>query len=57
MKPIGVKSSRYNDFNPEHNDTYPKFKADGHVRISKQQNIFAKAYTPNQVVGICIRNL
>ena len=35
MKPIDVKSSRYNDFNPEHNDTYPKFKADGHVRISK----------------------
>ena len=35
MKPIDVKSSRYNDFNTEHNDTYPKFKSDGHVRMSK----------------------
>lgn len=35
MKPIDVKSSRHDDFNTEHNDTYPKFKVDGHVRISK----------------------
>lgn len=35
MKPIDVKSSRYDDFNTKHNDTYPKFKVDGHVRISK----------------------
>ena len=55
MKPVGVKSSIYFDFNVGKNDKDPKFKAGEHVRISKYQNIFAKGYTPNsseKVLGI-----
>ena len=35
MKPVNVRSSTYIDFSIENNDTGPKFKADDHVRISK----------------------
>ena len=29
------------------NDKDPKFQVDGHVRISRYENTFAKGYTPN----------
>ena len=48
MKPIDVKENTYADSKKEVNDKDPKFKVGGHVRISKQKNIFAKGYTPNR---------
>ena len=33
MKPVGVKSSIYVDFNKENNKESPKFKIDDHVRM------------------------
>ena len=48
MKPVDVKDNSYTDFGKEVNDKNPKFKIGDHVRISKQKNIFAKGYTPNQ---------
>ena len=47
MKPIDVKNNTYIDFGKEVNDNDPKFKVGDHVRISKNENIFAKGYTPN----------
>ena len=47
MKPVDVKDNACIDFKKEVNDKDPKFKVGGHVRISKQKNIFAKGYTPN----------
>ena len=47
MKSIGVKDNTYINIDKELNDIDPKFKAGGHVRISKCKNIFAKGYTPN----------
>ena len=47
MKLVDVKSSAYIDFNKGNNKEDHKFKIDGHVRISKYKNIFAKAYDPN----------
>ena len=35
MKPVGVKSSTYIDFNNKNNKGDPKFKVGDHVRISK----------------------
>ena len=43
INPIDVKCNTYIDFN----ETNPKFKVGGHVRMSKYKNIFAKDYTPN----------
>ena len=45
MKPIDVKSSTYFDFEVKSNDKDPKFKVGNQVKISKNQNIFAKGYT------------
>ena len=35
VKPVDVKSSIYIDFNEENTKEDPKFKVDGHVRITK----------------------
>ena len=42
MKPIDVKSDSFAEYNEESNEKDPKFKVNGHVRISKYKNIFAK---------------
>ena len=47
MKPVDVKDNTYIDFKKEVNDKNRKFKVGDHVRISKQENIFANGYTPN----------
>ena len=47
MKPIDVTSDSYAEYNEDSNVTKAKFKAGGHVRISKCKNIFAKRYTQN----------
>ena len=47
MKPIDVKNDSFAEYNEESNEKDPKFKVVDHVRISKYQNIFAKAYAPN----------
>ena len=47
MKCVDVEDNTYIDFEKEVNDKDPKFKVGGHVRISKQKNIFAKGYMPN----------
>ena len=45
MKPVGVKSGPYIDFNIQNNKGDPKFAE--HLRISKHKNIFAKDYNQN----------
>ena len=45
MKPDGVKSSTYIDFDKENYKENPGF--DDHVRTSKYKIIFAKVYVPN----------
>ena len=45
MKPIDVKRSTYIDFGVENNNKDLKLKVGDHVRISKNKNISAKAYT------------
>ena len=47
MKPIDIKDNTYIDFEKDVNNTDPKFKVGGHVRISKYKNIFTKGYMPN----------
>ena len=47
MKPVGVKSSTYIDFDKKNNKENPKFKVADHVRTSKYKNIFAEGYVPN----------
>ena len=47
MKPIDVGDDSFAEYNEESNEKDPKFKVDGHVRISKYKNIFAKRYAPN----------
>ena len=47
MKPVGLKSSTYNDLDKKNNKGDPKFKVGDNVRISKYKNIFAKGYAPN----------
>ena len=47
MVPANVKSSAYIDFGVENNDKHHKFKVDDHVKISKDDNVFAKVYTTN----------
>ena len=46
MRPTGVSSSKYFDFEVESNDKDPKFKVGDHVRKCKYKNIFPKGYTP-----------
>ena len=48
MKPADVNNNTHIDFKKKVNDKDPKFKVGDHVRISKQKNILAKGYTPNQ---------
>ena len=48
MKPANVKDNIYFNFKKEVNGKNRKFKVGDHVRISKQKNIFAKGYMPNQ---------
>ena len=45
MKPIGVKSKSYAEYDVDSKD--PKFKIGNCVKISKYKNIFAKGYAPN----------
>ena len=45
MKPIGVRSDSYAEYNGDSNEKGPKFKVGDHVRISKYKHIFAKGYT------------
>ena len=47
MKPVDVKSSTYIDYNKGKNKEDLKFELCNHLRISKNENIFAKGYTPN----------
>ena len=47
MKPIGVKSNSYAEYNDDSNEKDPKFQVGDHIRISKCKNIFDKGYTPN----------
>ena len=47
MKPGDVKSCKFIEFDKEYNKKGPKFKFDGHVRISRYKIIFAKSYVPN----------
>ena len=47
MKSVDVKDNAYIDSKKEVNGKGSKFKVGDHVRISKDQNIFAKGYTPN----------
>ena len=46
MKPTGVKTSTYINFDVESNHRDPKFEISDHVRISIYKNIFAKGVTP-----------
>lgn len=55
MKPTDAKSRTYIDiknknkeyFCLENNDIEPKFKACGHVKLSKEKNISGKNYIPS----------
>ena len=47
MKPIDVKPDSYAECSVDFNENSPKFKIGDHGRISKYENIFAKAYAPN----------
>ena len=47
MKPVGVKSSTYIDFDEKNNNEDCKFKVSDHVRISKYKIYFAKGYIQN----------
>ena len=48
MRPVDVKDNAYIDSIDLHaNDKDPKVKVDDHVRISKNENIFAKRCTSN----------
>ena len=47
MKPVDVKSNKCINSCKEVNDKDPKSEIDDTVRISKYENIFAKAYVPN----------
>ena len=47
MKPIDAKSDSLTEYNEESHERKPKFNINGHVRISKYKNIFAKGYKPN----------
>ena len=49
----------YIEYGFEHNDKYPKFRVDDHVRISKYKNSFTKGYTPScsEEVAYVIKNV
>ena len=45
MKPIDVTSDSNDEYNEDSNETKPKFRVSGLVRISRYKSIFAKGYT------------
>ena len=47
IKPIDLTDDSYAEYNENFNKKDPKFKVGDNVRISKNKNIFAEAYTPN----------
>ena len=47
MKPIGVKSDSYAEYNIDSNEKDSIFQVSDHLRISKYKNIFPEGYTPN----------
>ena len=47
MKPIGVTSDSYAEYNEDSNKKDSKFKVGDHGRVSKYKNIFAKGYIRN----------
>ena len=47
MKPIGVKSDSYAEYNIDSNEKDSIFQVGDHLRISKYKNIFPEGYTPN----------
>ena len=47
IKPADVKDNTYINADKEINNKDPKFKVGDHVRISRNENIFAKGYMPN----------
>ena len=56
IKPIDVTNDSYIEYNKDFNKKGPKFKVNGHVRISKYKNIFAKGYVPNWSEEVFIVN-
>ena len=57
MKPINVKDNTYINTDKEINNKDPKCKVGDHVRISKYKNIFAKCYTPKNVMRYNVLHL
>ena len=53
-KPIDVTSNNYIEYNVNSNKKDSKFQVGGHLRISKDKNIFAIAYAPIWSEEICI---
>ena len=47
MKPIDVTPDSYAEYNEDFNEKDPKFNIVDHVRISKYNDTFAKAYIQN----------
>ena len=47
MKPIGVKSDFYAEYNVDSNEKDSIFQVGDHLRISKYKNTFPEGYTPN----------
>ena len=47
MTPADFRLGTYIDYSVEHNGKDPKFKARGHISISKQKNVFSKECTSN----------
>ena len=56
MKPVGVNSSTYFDFDKENNNEDSKLEVGNHVKVTKYKNIFAKGYTPNCPVEVFVIN-
>ena len=56
IKPIDVTNDSYVKWNEESNKKGPKFKVNGHVRISKYKNIFSKGYVLNWSEEVFIVN-
>ena len=54
MKPIDVTSDSYAEYNEDSNEKDPKFEVGDCVRISKDKNIFAEAYTQNWLEEVFI---
>ena len=55
MKPVNVKSDIYLESSKEINNKDPKFKIDDIFRVSKNKNIFAEGYTPDQSEEVLVK--